>query len=71
LPATVTGDGLVRLDVVVTDKSGKPIAGLEPRDFTLLDDGLPERILSFQAYDGITTRPDPPVEVILVIDTRW
>jgi VWFA-related protein len=69
LPATVTGDGLVRLDVVVTDKSGKPIAGLEPRDFTLLDDGLPERILSFQAYDGITTRPDPPVEVILVIDT--
>jgi VWFA-related protein len=69
LPATVTGDGLVRLDVVVTDKSGKPIAGLEPRDFTLLDDGLPERILSFQAYDGITTRPDPPVEVIFVIDT--
>jgi VWFA-related protein len=54
---------------VVTDKSGKPIAGLERGNFTLLDNGLPEKILSFQAYDGIITRPDPPVEVILVIDT--
>jgi VWFA-related protein len=60
---------MIKLDVMVTDKSGKSVAGLEPRDFTLLDNGLPEKILSFQSFDGITTRPDPPVEVILVIDT--
>jgi VWFA-related protein len=64
----VTGDGLIRLDVVVTDKSGKSVAGLEPRDFTLLDNGVPEKILSFQASDGITAKPDAAVEVILVID---
>jgi VWFA-related protein len=60
---------MIRLDVMVTDKSGKSIAGLEPGDFTLLDHGLPEKILSFRAFDGITVKPDPPVEVILVIDT--
>jgi VWFA-related protein len=68
-PASVTGDALVKLDVVVTEKSGKSVAGLEPKDFTLLDNGLPEKTLSFQSFDGITARPDPPVEVILVIDT--
>ena len=62
-------EGLIRLDVVVADKSGKSVPGLKPSDFTLLDNGEPEKILSFQAFDGISARPDPPVEVILVIDT--
>lgn len=60
--------GLIRLDVVVSDKSGKPVAGLKQQDFTLLDNGQPGKIVSFQAFDGATARPDPPVEVILVID---
>ena len=67
--ATSTAEGMIKLDVVVTDKSGKSVAGLEPKDFILTDNGVPEKILSFQAFDGITTRPEPPVEVILVIDT--
>ncbi len=67
--ATGMAEGLIKLDVVVTDRSGKPVAGLEPNDFTLLDNGEPEKILSFRAFDGITARPDPPVEVILVIDS--
>jgi VWFA-related protein len=61
--------GLIKLDVVATDADGKTVAGLQPKDFTLLDNGQPRRILSFQAFDGIEAKPEPPVEVILVIDT--
>jgi VWFA-related protein len=61
--------GLIKLDVVVTDQSGKPVTGLGPNDFTLLDNGQPNKILSFQAFDGVSAKPDPPVEVILLIDT--
>jgi VWFA-related protein len=50
------------------DKSGKPVSGLELKDFTLLDNKLPVRILSFQAFDSTMQKPGPPVEVILVID---
>ncbi len=31
--------GIIRLDVVVTDKSGTPVSGLKQEDFTLLDNG--------------------------------
>jgi VWFA-related protein len=68
-PATITTEGLIKLDVVVTDQSGKSVAGLKPTDFTLLDNEQPQKILSFQAFDGVTAQPDPPLEVILVIDT--
>ena len=61
--------GLIMLDVVVTDKSGKPITGLGSTDFTLMENGRPNKILSFHAFDGISTKPYPPVEVILLIDT--
>ena len=60
--------GMIRLDVVVTDKSGNPVTGLRQQDFTLQDKGQPAKIVSFQAFDGVTAKPDPPVEVILVID---
>jgi VWFA-related protein len=65
----LAADGLIKLDVVVTDKTGKPISGLASSDLTLLDNGQPQRILSFQGFNGITAKPDTPVEVILVIDT--
>ena len=61
--------GLIQLDVVITDKAGKPVAGLDHSSFTLLDNGQPEKILSFHAFDEVTAKPDPPVEVVLVIDT--
>ena len=64
-----TRAGLIKLDVVVTDNSGKPIPGLQPTDFTLLDNGEPSKILSFQVFDGVSAKPDPPVEIILLIDT--
>lgn len=63
------GLGLIKLDVVVTDTSGTPIPGIPFSDFTVMDNGEPSSILSFQAFDGVSAKPDPPVEVILVIDT--
>lgn len=65
--ATSTAEGMIKLDVMVTDKSGDSIAGLEPGDFTLLDHGMPAKIVSFQAFNELD-RPEPPVEIILVID---
>jgi VWFA-related protein len=59
---------LIHLDALVTDPSGKPVSGLLPEDFTILDNGKPEAILSFKAVDGTSARPDPPSRLILVID---
>jgi VWFA-related protein len=67
--ASDPGLGLIKLDVLVTDTSGTPIPGLRSTDFALLENGSPNRILSFQAFDGVSVKPEPPVEVILVIDT--
>ena len=54
----------IQLDVVVTAKSGPPVAGLEEKDFTLLDNKTPEKITSFKAVSG----SDADAEVILLID---
>jgi VWFA-related protein len=61
-------EGLIKLDVVVTDKLGKPISGIAREDFKLLDNGQPDKILTFHAYDGTSTGPDPPVKIILLVD---
>jgi VWFA-related protein len=53
-------NGLIHLDVVVTDKSGKPVTGLRRDDFSLLENGQSQKILSFHAHDGTTAKPDPP-----------
>jgi VWFA-related protein len=60
--------GTIRLDVEVKDKSGYPETGLGQQDFTLQDNGRPSTIVTFHAFDAVRARPDPPVEVILVID---
>jgi hypothetical protein len=60
--------GTIRLDVEVKDKSGYPVTGLRQQNFTLQDNGQPGTIVTFQAFDALRERPDPPVEVILVID---
>jgi len=54
---------------MVTDKTGTPVPGLELKDFTLLDNNQPGKILSLQAFGGSAQKASPPVEVILLIDT--
>jgi VWFA-related protein len=58
----------ITLDVVVNDKSGKPVPGLAQQDFKLLDNKQPQTILSFDAIQGPASAAAPPVEVILLID---
>ncbi len=58
----------ITLDVQVTDKSGKPVAGLMQQDFTLLDNKQPQKLLSFEAVQGGAATADAPVEVILLVD---
>jgi VWFA-related protein len=63
-------EGKISLDVVVTDDAGQPVAGLEQKDFTLLDNKKSRPILSFQAVDGVlgAGNREPPVEVVLLVD---
>jgi VWFA-related protein len=54
-PATAgTPEGKIQLDVLVTDSAGRPVAGLQQQDFTLLDNKKPQPILFFRAMDGST-----------------
>jgi VWFA-related protein len=58
----------IALDVVVTDKSGKPVSGLAQQDFTIIDNKQPRKIASFHAVNGATAAAEGPVEVIVFID---
>jgi VWFA-related protein len=40
---------LVRVDVVVTDKGGRPVSGLTQADFALAEGGVPQPITSFES----------------------
>lgn len=37
-------------DLVVTDAQGQPVAGLSKDDFKVFEDGVPQRVLSFDAH---------------------
>jgi VWFA-related protein len=53
---------LVQVNVVVQDKSGTPITGLKEADFTLLDNGRPQKIAFFSANtpSPVSALPLPP-----------
>lgn len=61
--------GLIEIDAVVADPSQKLVTGLHAGDFKILDNGERRPIRSFQAFNPTTARPDPPVQVILLVDT--
>jgi VWFA-related protein len=51
-PPTFPGDvELVTVDVVVTDKTGRPVRGLTVEDFTVEEEGLPQKVTSFEAVE--------------------
>ena len=56
----------ITLDVVVNDKSGTPVSGLQQQNFTILDNKQPQKILSFEAMGG--TSAGDQLETILVMD---
>jgi VWFA-related protein len=63
-PQIQSDNSTVFLDVVVTPKSGPPVSGLQQQDFTVLDNKVPQTILTFQAVRG----REAPIEVVLVVD---
>ena len=62
-------EGLIRLDVTVSDLTGKSVAGLRSSDFKLLDNGEPERIVAFRAADSKSAASEDSLSVILFVDT--
>jgi VWFA-related protein len=46
-----TASNFVRIDVEVNDRSGKPITGLKPSQFSLTDNGKPQKITNFSYAD--------------------
>ncbi len=66
-PTTIEREGLIHLDVTVTDHEGKPVTGLTADNLTLLEDALPQKIRSFRAgsADDETERLN---EVIVLLD---
>ncbi len=59
-----TNTTLVISDVTVKDKSGNLIPNLKQDDFTIYEDGKPQKISVFQ-YQEITLEPEPPEELKL------
>ncbi len=59
-PQFRSGTVLVEVDVVVADKSGRPVRGLRKEDFDLAEDGIKVDVATFTAVD----LPEPPSSVI-------
>jgi Ca-activated chloride channel family protein len=47
---------LVQLNVAVTDNKGNYVSGLQPLDFAITEDGIPENIATFEEGNAPTTR---------------
>jgi VWFA-related protein len=48
---------LVQVDVVVTNRSGNPITGLNKSDFTVLQDGKTQSVTAFEAHVPVENAP--------------
>jgi VWFA-related protein len=68
MPPNAPPAGLIHLDVAATDREGKPFSGLTAKDFALLDNGLPQKIVSFAAPNQATDENERLAEVVLVLD---
>ncbi len=53
---------LVTVPAVVTDKNGRPIPTLQPENFTVFEDGKPQRVTNFATTEA-------PFEIALLLDT--
>ena len=55
----------IQLNVVVSTQSGPLVAGLQQKDFTVLDNNVPQTITSFRSLNG----SQEPIEVLLLLDS--
>ena len=53
---------LVQLNVAVTDNKGNYVTGLKPNDFVISEDGITEKLATFEEGNGPTRRLDLPEE---------
>src|ERR671913_2159366 len=67
-PTFRTGINFVRVDVIVSDKSGNPVADLKQTDFEVLEDGKPQSVETFRLVKIDTA--SAPVETRRPIQTR-
>ena len=72
-PTFRSGVELVTIDVVATDRSGRPVHDLKAADFELFEDGKSVPIKAFQYIDSSIVPRDVPLPVgggILFVITR-
>jgi VWFA-related protein len=62
LPQFRTGVEVIEVDVSVLDRDRRPVRGLTAKDFTLLEEGRPQEIVSFTSID--VPEPEP-------VSTAW
>jgi VWFA-related protein len=70
-PVFRTGINFVRVDVIVTDKSGKEVADLKQSDFEVLEDGKPQTVEAFKLVSldgGVKPTADGPPRPIRTDD---
>jgi VWFA-related protein len=66
MPGFQTKVSEVLVDAVVTDRKGEPVAGLQKKDFEILEDGKPQKITAFEEHRVVvrtklpTLPPMPP-----------
>lgn len=69
-PLVRSNSRLVLLDVVVTDKDGHPIRGLSKKDFSVLENGVPQKLTSFESTAsegyGLSATANPARNLILL-----
>ena len=63
-PTFSANSNLVIVDVVVLDKSGRPIDGLKPADFAVFEDGKLQKIAVFE-FQKLSEEPEPPAKLAL------
>ncbi len=57
-PSFPSAVDLVRVDVVVTDKAGRPVPGLTQADFVLSEGGVPQAVTTFESISVVDGAED-------------
>jgi hypothetical protein len=65
----VSIEGLIRLDVVVSDQGGKAVEGLKQGDFKVVENGVTQSVIAFRNPNGAPAGSDEGFSVILLLDT--